>query len=441
MDAKLIRAARATAQAFLDRRYAASPPKDAGDRMHAGSSAGTVWFDDATPLFEISIADPAGRPRAGYLLVSADRRLPPVLEYSFEGDGPAQCGQRELAGGLQVLGQVARGAQIYYMSPFELVARIDLDGRSDAVYVTLPDLRSSVVAAPLRIRRNPRTLYSAREVTAQWAAIDNWTKGPHVRAGKVLYDRQPVRYSQTCDNKRDVVCVLDVDKGGTRCTPGCIVGCTPTAWGMIASGWKRFGAPGAEKIWAGASDWAADWPTTPTLPAPSTKVNDCLWDLHRVMATGCEGNTGWWEIERGGPHLSKTYGLTWTWAHVDRLSFDNVKQLIDSGRTFVFSGGGYWDAVRTNNGTAPAKLAGAPRGGKKGDKQTWGVHSVAAYGYDVDSANWMLISLGWGSNWADKYMNYAMLDNFHGAYLKGFTARAAGKSSGLRGLASILATV
>jgi hypothetical protein len=377
---------------------ARSSSRESGDafRRTVGQCSAVFWWDDRLPLFEFPLYDPASQHSSGYLVVSSDRRLPPILEYSLEGTPLSTNLNAYLAANLVSLSAWPRSVTWYYWSPLEIVAKVELAGDVRTTFLTIPSLEPVRLDSPLPIQRNPNQIWASGPVAQEWRRLEDWPRSAGTLAVKELWDRKPIRYQQGCARYDLDRCSLSDKDGGHYCEPYCIAGCVPVAWGMLTSCWKKIDQNGSNtKIWPSSSCWQLEWPST-TNPNRCQIVSDAIWAYHSVMGTTCNGSTSRSEYLKAAYHLSNSSGLNWDWGKWEDVGFDKCAQIIDAWQPFVFGATGQWSAFLQGQFPGRAFNLQSEGQGKVG-------HAVVCYGYDTD-AQTLKICLGWGSSFADKWI-------------------------------------
>jgi len=394
----------------------------ARQRLGAGPTANRVgvlgectwvfFWDEEHPLYEFPIVDRTESPaRAGYVLVSGNDDLPPVLEYSLDARPLSSQLNSYLHSSLTVLLEVPSDVTWFYWNGLEPVARVKLVGRASPVFIQVPECRVYPLAAEQRILRDPRDSWSVEEVRRRWNEIRDLETVRVESSTQLWYN--PVRYQQGCD-AYGADCRLGSDPGHTYCTPHCIAGCTPVCWAMLASCWKKHGQGGAStKIWSGSGCWGLEWPSS-TNPSRCGDVSASIWDFHRYMGTGCAGDTDWNNIIAGGRIFHDKWGLPWQWGRRDNQDYGFVKSVIDHGQPCHFSALGQWNSYAANLLRADETSGGGP--GQEG-------HSIVAYGYD-DAQSAVKICLGWGTWYADKYIRVSDYTRNQCVFVTGWSAGA-----------------
>jgi hypothetical protein len=419
---------------LLDKAFVTGPFSNAFI-LRIDPCSAVFWWDDQTPLFEFPIIWSPGQVRSGYILVGTRKDLPPVLEYSLEGQGLADSIHRKLATDLGGLVHNDVRSRIYYSSPLDIYVR--LSGIQDRdLILRLPDFRSSWVDAKASFikppARDPKNLSATKQ---SWRNLDELLKllvdfvpGQDLETPRqmkpiiisdprrVVSPRRPVKYSQNFDNYVGCNPLAAILEGKIACHPSCISGCAPVAWVMLLSAYRRgadVGWPPRQdqrlaKIFAGEKPepkkgWWVDWPSW-AMPNPSMSdvVSNFMWDLHRYMHTDCEGSTLWggrlgdlYLCTRPRQWITRQYGEILAMRQMPYESqFAWYKKfMIDMKQPVLICGEADWQLTLKLLGIESPKLAGG-RGG----------HCVVAYG--CDSINEMvLICLGWGSFFQDKWIS------------------------------------
>lgn len=147
-------------------------------------------------------------------------------------------------------------------------------------------------------------------------------------------------------------------------TSGCIMGCTPVAFGMIYGYWDYNG--GLTSMIPGSADYQ------------SRDVNDMVWQINNYIGTTCNGSTsaGWFADLSGANNYAIGRGyrssrVETVWHGVDYFLFGDVSAQIDANRPALLS---YWMSSVTQG------------------------HSVAAYGYTISgSTKTIRANTGWSS--------------------------------------------
>jgi len=411
-----VAAAKMIAEKFLSRERTFERLSGGPSRPQVvGECSAVFWWDDATALYEFPFNDASGSP-SGYVVIPSTRRLAPVLEYCFSGSPLSAQLNHYLSASLTTLGEAPRNVQWYFVSPLEIIARVSLEGIADAAFLEIPTLRNVPPPTDDRIVRDASRLWTSNDLSRAWSDLEGWPglRTPNVR-GALWY--RPVRYQQGCD-AYGRSCKLDLSDGGTTyCSPHCIAGCTCVAWAMLASSWKKHGQGGANtRIWAGSACWNIDWPSS-TNPSRCQNVHESIWAWHSLMGTGCSGGTSFGNIESGGGYFGSKWGLPWQWGSRDDVGIGDAQELVDKGQPFLFSAVGQWQSRRKTSG----RKSSSPKPGASG-------HSVVAYGYDAANQT-ILISLGWGSSFADKWIAIGAYESRQAVFVRswGVTVKGVGK--------------
>lgn len=381
------------------------------------SNAGLVWWDDATPLFEVPLFTPDDRP-SGYLLVSIDRRFPPVIEFATEGD-PLTTQIDSLAVPALSISGVSRPIdRRYFLSSTEFVIRVRPKPRaSSTMFVLLPTM-GAVEASVNPISRSTRGVFSPVDVRDEWDAIRSRTPGaPGNKPKVVLKNALPVRYQQNCSKYNLTnLCTIAVGSGNDHyCSPNAIAGCVPVAWAMLLSAWKRTGHFDSAKIWKNSSCWSIEWPSWGGWANPSQcrDVERTVWRLHKLMNTTSGGSTKDSDTMRGAAIFSEM-GLKWRFGSRTNQKFEFIRKVISAGQPSLFTGVGKWSAFAQKLGVKGV----APSAGKVG-------HGVVAYGYQKKGQK-ILVALGWGTSYSNKWITYNQYGSTRVAFLTGTSAASTG---------------
>jgi hypothetical protein len=378
----------------------------------AGACSSKYLRDEDHVLYEFPLLTDLGKD-AGYVIISADETLPPVLSYSH--DGPVLSAQlRDL---LQATLPEVSPDQVrwFYFSALDLVARLPTSEGETPVYVTIPRFSPTRLAKP--IRRNPLDCWTAEHVRGRWEALSE-----PIREHDIVSQlpNSPKRYNQSCsgyplsagdasDELPDRRIKLSEQDGGNLCAWRGISGCAPVAWAVLASWWKQ-DPRAAAKIWPGSTCWSLEWSSSyfPQDPTLCPEVSSSIWGFHNYCSTSFDGQTDLNNTYSGFGLFRDRYGLPWSWAGDWTYSFDGAnafniaRREINGGQAVMYCATGPWQ-----------QYGGAGNDG----------HCTVAYGFN-DSSRKILICLGWGYLFSDVWID--PMDFSSGAanliYVNGFAA-------------------
>ncbi len=366
---------------------------------------GIFWWDDDTPIHEFSMK--SGDKNMGYVLASGNKNFPAIFEYSITASPFSAQVYKYLSALLAESGIFPKSLTLYYISPIEIVAKIESQQNQNCIFVRLPSLEVTLLPPDFKIQRNAANIWSQQMVDDEWNALQQLSSDATGSTKKILTKRQPVKYQQNCDKYSADECMISLDSSsGHYCAPNCIAGCTPVAWAMLSSAWKRSGYKDADKkIWPDSNCWNIDWPST-TNPSKCQVVSDTIWDYHTLMGTTCNGNTTRSNYLKSGPYFKSEWGLSWNWGKKENIDFAYSQKITDASQPYIFGGTGQWDALlesydaknqsNVNSGDQPVVNI-KSSDGKVG-------HSVVCYGYDSTNKQ-IYICLGWGKSFDDKFIN------------------------------------
>lgn len=331
-------------------------------------------WDDRRELVEMPLWDATRRVQSGYVIVSPDPTLPPVLQYSLEGAPLSQTLSDWCKRYLSSVREPAEDVSFWFFDSFEIAARIRFAGRSGEVFVRFPDQEVLELDQRAAIIRTPPIRWR-REVEDLWGHLASPELQGLARGQRVLWHRRPVRYNQLTEDGR-------------------IMGCTPVAWAMLASAMKLSPVGGSHRIWEGSRCWNLEW----TSSSRCEEVRAAIWRFHAAMGTSADGATTTNRIQDGEKVFPELWGIDWDWEDDGNDDWGNVTEIINRDRPFLFSAQGHWREVLEKLGARGPALG----RGKVG-------HSVVCYGYD-DANCMMQVSLGWGTGTDDHgiaFLQYA----------------------------------
>jgi hypothetical protein len=393
---KRARAAEKTALSFLDSLNRATVMRAYTRRLptQIDGMSGVLWWDDSTPLIEVALSNDDGSP-GGYVLVSDHPHIPPVVEYTIQGQ-PLSIQLLRFWRASQAL-QADLVGRLYYLGPFDIALRLS-GGTDKGKLVSIPLLETMQVGP---LSRNPRDTWPRALVMKTRRALA--MNGSARKSSSIVeLSRKPVRYTQNCSaaargrNHPPVA---------TPCSPSCISGCGPVAWAMLASAYRRGyehnPTPGNQyaRLFGGSSDWAVEWPSIyQPNPSRSKVVEETIWGLHSVMSTGCDGSTKYngdvgteYIFKRPYQYIVDRFGaeiVSNLWGYND---FPTHKHFLEMGNPLIFCGNRSWSQL----------LA---RGRNRKSFSTGGDgHCVVAYGFD-DGLGYDLVCMGWGTYFEDKFI-------------------------------------
>jgi len=360
-----------------------SMPRKVGE-----SSAYFLW-DDNNKVFEFPFIAKDGESVKGYVIVPSTKLLPPVLEYSFEGETLSQSLDKYIEMLEDRLVSSMEVADYYYLTPLEIAVKLikpTVDNKN--IVLSIPSLEPALIPRGEIIERAPGEFMPSDEVEIQWNDLLNWKESIREHQYKVL-SRKPKRYCQRCYSKKlEEVVKFKPGESGHKCSPNCIYGCAPVAWAMLASAWKQSTLDQANrKIWKNVSCWSKEWSSDHTVTT-CTGVDRTIRGFGKEIKTTCDGSTKGSQIQHGGRVFKKYWDLNW---HFRKKGgdFDRIKLIINNYQSFIYSGQGYWSTVfLKESGDNKPKKAG---------------HSVVSYGYYTWN-KYILVALGWGTYFGNKWV-------------------------------------
>jgi hypothetical protein len=161
---------------------------------------------------------------------------------------------------------------------------------------------------------------------------------------------------------------------------------------MLLSSWKRTGYWDTAKIWKNSACWKYEWPSWGGFANPSQcdDVEKTIWSLNQLMSTTCDGST-YDNRTISGAKIFGKMGMTWKYAQAKNKPFQFAIGVIQAGQPLLWTANGIWDATL-------GKLSSTPVPGGTG-------HAVVAYEYKKADRT-LLVALGWGYGFENKYINY-----------------------------------
>jgi hypothetical protein len=375
IDPQIVNHTRKTAEQSLAMMQQSDPDTWSGLQLSSEpvDDRSVLWWHGELPLVEIALTDQGGAP-SGYLLVSADERLPPILECATSGAPRTRTVANLLARSLKSPGAAKFQRHVFYTST-EIYAELLHDG--ELFRVRLPSLSSFKVTEAGRAAVSPASIFDQSIVSSQWSLLST-RQPPPGPALVILKDAAPVKYNQNCDKYSRSDWQLQLGQPEVNpCAPHATAGCVPVAWAMLLSSWKRMGHKGSEKIWARSTDWNTDWDETMTPnPSKSADVEKTIWRLHKLLSTTPDGGT---ESDKDilGAQIFKEFGIDVKYNQNHNADFDFAMKIIGTKQPFLFGAQGHWPVVNKKAG-----------------------HAVIVYGYNR-TQRWVLLCPGWGVNSSD----------------------------------------
>jgi hypothetical protein len=282
-----------------------------------------------------------------------------------------------------------RPSKYHYASSTEIY--VEFPAFDGAVHLlNIPNLFVRRVKQGFSLSRAPEEVFDQRTIEPMMP-IDYPMPTPGRRAGDapadVLDFIRPVKYQQNCNNYGSGFdCKINILSSEHYCAPNAISGCIPVAFALLMSSWKRSGFFGASAIWTGSTCWDIDWPSylEQANPSQCPLVESTIWKLHRLMGTNSDGGTNPSLTSRGKAifldYGLRNLGMRFSSRRNDRFEF--AVSVVHAGQPLLWTAEGTW---------FPGK---GPAG-----------HGVVAYGYQR-SDRMLLVTLGWGSYFSDKYINF-----------------------------------
>lgn len=372
-----------------------------------GMPTAVFWWDDDTPLFEVPLY--RGNSPAGYVIASGTRALPPILEASPNGLPPSSRMAAAVTSHLVQTGRFPVSIHWQYWSPLEIVAEVVLHDES-VTYVRFPDMSEVTTNSRLAINRVTDEYWRSTDVERLWKQLVlSGSPKPQRSIGIILNDREPVYYNQNFFEQ-----TVSDEKNLTSAK--CISGCSPVAFAMWASSWKKVDKGGSKsKIWPNSSCWKTSWPSDMD-PDPNkcTVVNRTIWKIHDVFATTCQGAT---KIENSsgpaGKYFLDAWGLKWSFAFKRPVSFAYCSDIIKRKHPFVFSAMGEWG--RYFEGTDSSLF--------RDNTVGKAAHSVLCWGFQAGgmaTGSSLLIGLGWGKEWESRWIEFSAFSQTGASYVTSF---------------------
>lgn len=372
-------------------------------------TAAVFWWYGSIPLVEVPLTNASGTQSNGYLLVSTDRELPPILEYSLDGLPLSRQILQQLTPALARSNLSVLFSRFVFITSTEIYVEVTDEKGGDLTAVAIPDLFTFKPAAGIAISVKANSIFPKAIVDAQW---DNLTPGaPGDKPEVILQNAVPVRYQQNCDKYANLLeCGIELKTTQTYCSPNAIAGCVPVAWAMLLSSWKRTGYWDSSKIWPGSNCWDIEWPSWGGWANPSKcdAVNATIWRLHTLMGTTSDGSTNNSNTIAGAAIFSE-FGIAWKYAQAQNRPFEFAIGVIQAGQPLLWTANGIWDSTLK-------QLSNTPVPGGVG-------HGVVAYGYKKADRT-LLVALGWGYSYANKYINYDQYRITNCLYLTALTMQS-----------------
>lgn len=362
------------------------------------------WWNEDIPLADIPLIDTRTKKASGYLLVSANKNLPPVLEYALEGHCLKEQTDNFLAPSLQASEIMGKPVKYHFITSTELLVEIPADGRSPELLISIPGLLVMKDHKESLQRRKDRSFDQA-VIAELW----NFLSSPPAQNGRrELSPGSGIRYSQNCAiYHKETACTIDTSGNAGPCGPNnSIAGCVPVAWSLLLSAWKQIGFDTSYLIWNNSRCWQVEWPSSYTSnPNQCNDVNTTIWRLHQLLGTDNEGSTYNDKIINGA-NIFGEFGIRWKFRRADNAGFDFAAKIIEAGQPFIFDGQGYWN----RSGTPGPKTAG---------------HAVLVYGYQYADRT-LLVNLGWGTSYVNKYISHDQYDSKGFSYITSLSESTTG---------------
>lgn len=352
-----------------------------------GSGNFSIWWHDHIELFEVSLCAPNGS--SGYLIVNLDPRLPPVIQYTHLGARFSQNIIERLEFDLLPVGVDIINRRVVFISFYEIFVEF-LSENGEKCWFDIGRNQLYSKDAIEFLNTDPTNLFDKSRVSSLWA---NLTLRPTVsRAVAHVVDRAtPVLYNQECEVGREG-CKIEINSPNTPCAPKSISGCTPVAWAMLASSYKKLNLSQSSAIWPGSSNWQIDWPSSSYYSSQSAAVRRTIWDAHGEMQTSVNGETSHSNMVYG-QNIFRHMGLNWEFKS-DRSTVDDICNMVQIDRPVIWSAFGPW-----------------PNYGHRAQAG----HSVVIFGYNKIDGTFR-VALGWGSSHKPVNVPYGQFDYFHCEY-------------------------
>ncbi len=357
------------------------------------------WWNTTLKLYDIPLINIVTKKSAGYFLVSESKQLPPIIEYSTEGLSLKEQIDANIYHVLKETEIKGVPLNYYFMNSTEIYVEIQTEVGKGNFVLNIPNLfviqKNSLESH--NNRRNPQDYFDGITTLNLWNTIEN--NDVINQTSRVLHWRKPTRYQQNCDSYLfEENCSINFNTPQHYCTPRAISGCTPVAWAMLLSSWKKSTMGNAYiKIWERSNCWDIEWPSYGSRSNPSqcSIVELDIWKIGRYMNTTRDGATSFNQIINGGKIFSD-YGLSWKFYRASNESFEWAVKIIDAGQAFMFGGTGEWSlSKKTFIPAIKAEESG---------------HSTVAYGYSKPDRT-LLVSLGWGTFYSNKWINHDQYRN------------------------------
>jgi hypothetical protein len=342
-----------------------------------------IWWSDYIELFEVPFVSHDGTP-CGYALISVDSRLPPVLQYTSTGETFSKCISLSVASQPLPKHRGTEAKRITFITSTQFYIELTLD---DGTNCLLDPINHEIHSRYRTVipRLDPATLFDQTIVRQQWADL---LRQPAPGDSYVIPNAAPILYNQDCENGA-LFCELTLDTPASHCAPFAISGCSPVAWGMLASSYKKLNLKESAKIWEGSTDWNQDWPTSDPRPSRSDAVRKSIWAAHGEMGTSVNGATSHTNLVHG-QNIFRQMGIGWNFKS-DQYRWYDFYDTCRRDRPAIWSPYGPWRNL---------SLAG---------------HSVVVYGFRHADTSF-LVGLGWGSSWQHTNINYGQFDKWHGEF-------------------------
>ncbi len=414
-DTKLIKTTLDFAESFLEKKRRTDSANWAGLQVAQTppKKLAIFWWGGSIPLVEVPLQESRGGGLSGYLLVSTSKELPPVIEYATS-DAPLSVQISQLLSPALTRSEIQpKSVRYVFITSTEIYAEITTDKKSGITAIAIPTLATFKPKTEIKLSLKPSSVFDKAIVKGQW---DNLTPGaPGDLPEVVLQNAIPVRYQQNCDKYANLLeCGINIQQTQTYCSPNAIAGCVPVGWAMLLSAWKKTGYWDSSKIWNGSGCWSIEWPSWGGWANPSQcpDVEKTIWRLHQLMATTPDGGTDNNNTIAGAAIFGEQ-GLSWKYAQAQNKPFEFAIGVIQAGQPLLWTANGIWDA-------ALGQLSSTPVPGGVG-------HAVVAYGYKKADRT-LLIALGWGYSFANKYVNYDQYRITNCLYLTSLKLAAKGNS-------------
>jgi hypothetical protein len=318
----------------------------------------------------------------GYALLNETRRAVRVIALSASPTNFSTVLEKDLVLLLRKLKIEYLSFQWYYFGPFETVAEVKIRGRG-FLYARVPNYAWIYRDAPIDFEESED--------------IEDDQVFEIISPSAVILSKcTPVKYRQVCSKilttppslhePGSIVSRLSHLKGFNGCLPHCIAGCTPVAWAVTASGFKRALGNQGQLIFNGAQNWREDW----DYEALDRVVDSEIWKVHHACATSCDGSTLSENASKGCVIFGEASPIVWNrWV---TPTFSAILSLIKNNMPFVLSAQSKWEKYGILMGAEPGDVG----------------HSVFCYGADEES-QMVFVSLGWGFWYKDVWIPFSEL--------------------------------